>query len=88
MCVYPYIIYLFLNANPNSNARIQDEVIQDEVGEKVDQLENNIPTEAAAESEAEPPPISTEVSDSSDHQGTSKADNMDQDDCLDEEVVA
>ncbi len=79
MCVYPYIIYLFLNANPNSNARIQDEV-----GEKVDQLENNIPTEAAAE----PPPISTEASDSSDHQGTSKADNMDQDDCLDEEVVA
>ncbi len=83
MCVYPYIIYLFLNANPNSNARIQDEV-----GEKVDQLENNIPTEAAAESEAEPPPISTEASDSSDHQGTSKPDNMDQDDCLDEEVVA
>ncbi len=77
MCVLKLYIYLFLNANPNSDARIQDGM-----GEKEEQLENNIPTEAA-----EPPPFSTEANDSSDHQGTSKADNMNQDHCLDEEVV-
>ncbi len=55
------------------------------MGEKEGQLENNIPTEAAES--AEPPPFSTEANDSSGHQVTSKADNMNQDHYLDEEVV-
>eukprot|EP01084_Bolivina_argentea_P011521 21531_1 len=67
---------------PENEEKLPTDDQHDGMGEKEEQLENNIPTEAA-----EPPPFSTEANDSSDHQGTSKADNMNQDHCLDEEVV-